>query len=282
MHAFVDRLMALPWAAYSLDVAARLAIAALVFVGGWYLSRLLLKIFVRVLTRTNVDPMLREFLRNLISGALLVVVIVAALDQLGVPMTSIMAALGAAGLAVALALRDSLSNLAAGVMLILLKPFRAGDTITVGGAGSQQTGRVESLKLMHTVLATPDNAVLVLPNNLVASQPILNVTALAKRRLDLLVAIALRENVPRAFEVLLTTLHDDPRVLADPAPQITVERLTDTAVEIALRPWVATVDYWPLRSDLLMRIQSALADADIDSAAPPKEFRLVQSPAAEP
>ncbi len=276
MHAFLDRILALPWATLTLDIAARMAVAALVFVGGWYASRLLLKVLVRVMTRTNVDPMLREFLRNLASGALFVVVIVATLDQLGVPMTSILAALGAAGLAVALALRDSLSNLAAGVMLILLKPFRAGDAITVGGAGAQQSGRVESLKLMHTVLVTADNSVLVLPNNLVASQPILNVSALPTRRLDLLVSIALRENVPKAIDVLVTTLQDDVRVLKDPSPQITVERLTDTAVEIALRPWVSTADYWSLRADLLQRIQSALAAAEIASAAPPKEFRLVR------
>jgi small conductance mechanosensitive channel len=261
MMGLIDGILALPWAAYAIDVSARLAIAALVFIGGWYLSRALLKLFVRVLTRTNVDPMLRDFLRNLASGALLVVVVVASLDQLGVPMTSIMAALGAAGLAVALALRDSLSNLAAGVMLILLKPFRAGDTITVGGPGAQQTGRVESLRLMHTVLVTADNSELVLPNNHVANQPILNASARATRRVDLLLSIALREDVPRAFGVLLDTLKGDPRVLSDPAPQITVERLTDTAVEIALRPWADTGNYWALRSDLLQRIQAALAEA---------------------
>lgn len=278
MNDLVDRLFALPWASFAADVALRLALAALVLVGGLWLSRLALRVLARVLERMNVDAMLREFLRNLASGAMVVVVVVGALDQAGVPMTSILAALGAAGLAIALALRDSLSNLAAGVMLILLKPFRAGDLIGIGG----QTGKVESLRLMHTVLLTPDNCELILPNNKVASEAILNYTARNTRRIDLVVGIAYRDDVGRAFEIIRGVLDADPRVLRDPPPQLLVDKLAESSVDLAIRPWVATGDYLETRASLLRQLKETLSAAGIDVPFPQRELRVVHENAPTP
>ena len=278
MNDLVDRLFALPWASFAADVAMRLALAALVLVGGLWLSRLALRVLARVLERMNVDAMLREFLRNLASGAMVVVVVVGALDQAGVPMTSILAALGAAGLAIALALRDSLSNLAAGVMLILLKPFRAGDLIGIGG----QTGKVESLRLMHTVLLTPDNCELILPNNKVASEPILNYTARNTRRIDLVIGIAYRDDVGRAFGIIRGVLDADPRVLRDPPPQLLVDKLAESSVDLAIRPWVATGDYLDTRASLLRQLKETLSAAGIDVPFPQRELRVVHENAPTP
>lgn len=278
MHSLLQRLFDLPWASYVASWALRLTLALLVLMLGWWLSRIALKVLTRVLLRMNVDAMLREFLRNLASGVLMVVVVVGALDQAGVPMTSILAALGAAGLAIALALRDSLSNLAAGVMLLLLKPFRAGDLIGIG----TQTGKVESLRLMHTVLLTADNCELILPNTHVASVPIVNFTARATRRIDLLIGIAYRDDVGRAFEVMRAVLAAEPRVLADPPPQLLVEKLAESSVDLAVRPWVATADYLDVRAQLLRGLKEALESAGIDVPFPQRELRVVHQNAPTP
>jgi len=278
MHSLLERIANLPWASYAAHWALRLSLALLVLLIGLWLTRLATRLLTRVLTRMNVDPMLREFLRNLASGALIVVVVVGALDQAGVPMTSILAALGAAGLAVALALRDSLSNLAAGVVLLLLKPFRAGDLIGIGG----QTGKVESLRLMHTVLLTPDNCELILPNTRVANEPIMNYTARASRRIDLIIGIAYRDEVGRAFDIVRGVLAAEPRVLKEPQPALLVDRLAESSVDLAIRPWVATADYLETRAELLRKLKEALATAGIDVPFPQRELRVVHQNAPTP
>lgn len=271
MNNLIEKLNSLPWANYLIDWSLRLTLAALVLIFGLWLARMLLKLFTRVLTRMQVDPMLRDFLRNLVSGALFVVVVVGALDQAGVPMTSIFAALGAAGLAIALALRDSLSNLAAGVMLLLLKPFRAGDLIGISG----QIGKVESLRLMHTVLLTADNCELILPNTKVANEAIINYSARSTRRIDLLIGIAYRDDIGQAFDIMRTVLAGEPRVLKDPQPALLVEKLGENSVELAIRPWVGTADYLVVRAQLLLELKQALAAAGIDSPVPQRELRVV-------
>lgn len=278
MHSLLERIANLPWASYAAHWGLRLSLALLVLLIGLWLTRLATRLLTRVLTRMNVDPMLREFLRNLASGALIVVVVVGALDQAGVPMTSILAALGAAGLAVALALRDSLSNLAAGVVLLLLKPFRAGDLIGIGG----QTGKVESLRLMHTVLLTPDNCELILPNTRVANEPIMNYTARASRRIDLIIGIAYRDEVGRAFDIVRGVLAAEPRVLKEPQPALLVDRLAESSVDLAIRPWVATADYLETRAELLRKLKEALAAAGIDVPFPQRELRVVHENAPTP
>lgn len=270
MDALWQKLMELPWAQLSLDWGGRIALALAVLFGGLWLSRLLVRVLSRVLDRAGTDPMLRDFLRQVTRGAMMVVVVIAALDQLGVPTTSLLAALGAAGLAVGLALRDSLSNLAAGVMLILLKPFRAGDVVRIG----VETGKVESLRLMHTVLVTADNCELVLPNNRVANEAILNYTARGTRRLELLLGLGYGSDLAAAMSVIRTVLAGDARVLPEPAVEIAIVTLTDTRVEIAVRPWTRTTDYWPLRSDLLLLLKQQLMAAGFELPLPAREVLI--------
>ncbi len=276
MQALIDRLNSLPWTSYIIDWAVKLSLSLMVLVIGLWIARMLVKVFDRVLTRTHTDPMLRDFLKNLLKGILTVVVIVGALDQAGVPMTSIFAALGAAGLAIALALRDSLSNLAAGVMLLMLKPFRAGDSVSIGG----QSGKVESLRLMHTVLVTPDNSQLILPNNKVANEAILNNSARSTRRLDLSLGIAYKEDIGQAMEIIAGVLKATPAVLADPPAQVQVERLGENWVELSVRPWVNTGDYASTRATLLLQIKSQLSQSGIDSPMAQRELRVVHENAA--
>lgn len=278
MDSLIERLSNLPWATYAANWMLRLVLALLMLLVGLWLARLAMRVLTRVLMRMNVDPMLREFLRNLAHGALVVVVVVASLDQAGVPTTSLLAALGAAGLAIALALRDSLSNLAAGVMLLLLKPFRAGDVVAIVG----QVGKVESLRLMHTVLLTADNCELILPNNRVANEPILNYTARSSRRIDLVVGIAYRDDVGHAFDIVRGVLDAEPRVLRDPAPQLLVEKLAESSVDLAIRPWVATSDYLDARAALLRKLKEAFSAAGIDVPFPQRELRVVHENAKTP
>jgi small conductance mechanosensitive channel len=275
MDSVIDIIFQRPWAAQLSSWSLRLVAATLIVALGLWLARLLVKGLLRLLTRLNVDPMLRDFLRSVASGMLSVVVVVAALDQIGVPMTSILTALGAAGLAVALALRDSLANLAAGVTLILLKPFRVGDVIGIDGS----IGTVDGMRLMHTRVITPDNCELVLPNSHVASQPILNYTARATRRVDLSVGIAYRNHIGDAFEVITRVLAEESRVLPEPAPQLLVEQLGDSSVELSIRAWVATPDVLATRAQLLRNIKEALGAADIDIPFPQRELRIIHEKA---
>lgn len=273
----MDRLLefvaTLPWASQLAAWSLRLGMALLLILLGLWFVRLSANGLMRVMIRLEVDPMLRDFLRSLLKVALTVLVLAGALDTIGVPMTSILAALGAAGLAVALALRDSLANLAAGVTLILLKPFRVGDVIEIDG----QRGKVEGMRLMHTVLATADNCEMVLPNAHVASLPITNFTRRQTRRIDMLVGIAYRDDIGLAFDVINKVLAAESRVLTEPAPMLLVDRLGESSVDLAIRPWVATQDFMVTRASLLRRIKEELNAVGIDIPFPQRTLHVLQN-----
>jgi small conductance mechanosensitive channel len=163
-------------------------------------------------------------------------------------------------------------------MLLLLKPFRAGDLVSIVGL----TGKVESLRLMHTVLLTPDNCELILPNNRVANEPILNYTARSSRRIDLVIGIAYRDDVGRAFDIARGVLASETRVLKEPPPQLLVDKLAESSVDLAIRPWVATPDYLETRAELLRKLKEALSQAGIDVPFPQRELRVVHENAKTP
>ena len=249
--------------------ALRLPLALLILVAGLWLSRRIARLLARVLERAHLDLVLVQFLKSVTYYGLAAVVCVAAVGQLGVSTASLLTVLGAAGLAVGLALKDSLSSIAAGVVLMILRPFTVGDMVSVAG----QTGTVEKATIFHTQLATPDNQRVLVPNGAILGATIVNLTANPTRRIDLAVGISYADDTARAREVVAGVLAADPRVLADPAPQVAVAELADSSVNLVVRPWVATRDYWDVRFALTEAIKRALDAAGISIPFPQRDVR---------
>ena len=243
-----------------------LAVAAI----GFWLSKLLSRAVDRVLLRFGVEQTLRDFLRGLAHAIGVVVVAVAALDALGVPTTSLLAVLGAAGLAIGLALKDSLSNIASGVMLIVLRPFRAGDAVLVAGT----EGIVEQVRIFQTVLRTPQNHDVILPNSQITSAPIINYTARSQRRIDLTVGVGYGDDIGTARSVLLGLATGHAQVLDEPAADVLVSNLGESSVDLTLRAWVGTPDYITARSDLIEAIHRDFTRAGVSIPYPQRDLHV--------
>lgn len=231
----------------------RFALAlGLVVVGTW-LARWLARILDRLMHRFEVEGILRNFLRNVAYAIAMMVVIIAALDFVGVPTTSLLAIVGAAGLAIGLALKDSLSNIASGVMLIVLRPFRIGDQVQIAGL----EGVVESVRIFQTSMITGDNREIILPNSQITSSPIINFTGRGERRVDLAVPMAFGEDVSALRAALLALAAQNPRVKTAPKPEVSVVSIGEGTVSVQLQAWVAAREYAQVRAELL---EAALAD----------------------
>jgi len=247
------------------------ALAALVvlLVGLW-LARRIANVVPRATHRVGADPMLGNFLRNLTYVASLVIVVVLAIATLGVPVSPLLAVLGTAGLAVGLALKDSLSNIASGVMLVTLRPFHVGDVVTIAG----QTGTVESVRIFQTVLNGADLQRLTIPNNLITAAPIINLTAQANRRVELVVGIGYEDDIAQARELVLDLIKADPRVLADPAPDVVVYELAAHAVNLGIRCFVRAPDWFGVKVTLLEQIKLGFDRAGINIPYPQQDMHL--------
>ncbi len=246
--------------------------AGLVLLIGNWIAKKLATLFVVVMDRHDIDVTLTKFLRNILYYAMLAAVVIAAAGQLGVNTTSFLTVIGAAGLAIGLALKDSLSNFSAGVMLILFRPFKVGDAVTVSG----ETGTVEEITIFNTVINTADNQKKIIPNGSVSSGTITNITANDTRRIDLLIGIGYDDDIKRASEVLAEVVKDEPRVLAEPKTNIAVAELGDSSVNFVVRPWVKTKDYWDVRFALIEKIKLALDQAGISIPFPQRDVHLHQ------
>lgn len=252
--------------AYSLNIIG----AILIFIVGKWLSRRIANILAKILAKNNVDQTLVNFLANLTYYTLFVLAIVAAAGRLGINTTSFLTIIGAAGLAVGLALKDSLSNFAAGVMLVLFRPFAIGDVVSVAGI----TAKVENINIFNTHFCSPDNQLIIVPNNKIISDIITNINAKNTRRIDLVVGISYSDDMARTREILAGLAKDDSRVLTDPAPIIAVAELADSSVNLVFRPWVKTADYWDVRFDLTEKIKNALDAAGISIPFPQQDVHL--------
>lgn len=261
-------------AEWLLRFGVALAVAAL----GFWLSKLLSRALDRLLQRFGVEQTLRDFLRGLAHAIGVVVVAVAALDALGVPTTSLLAVLGAAGLAIGLALKDSLSNIASGVMLIVLRPFRAGDTVLIAGT----EGVVEQVRIFQTVLRTPQNHDVYLPNSQITTAPIVNFTARPQRRIDVVVSVGYGEDLGRIRALLLAIAGHNPRVLAEPPPEVVVHALAEHAVAVNLHAWVNTGDHTVVRGELLEAVRRTFTDENVALQIPRRELAIVTEPAPQP
>jgi small conductance mechanosensitive channel len=230
-------------------------LAALVI---FLIGRLLLKVLsgraTNAMRRVGVDDTSSRFLSNLLYMVLLIFVVLTAFWTLGVQMTSFITILGAAGLAVGLAFKDSLSNFASGLMLVFFRPFKVGDHIDAAGVG----GVVENIGIFSVVLKAPDNRIINVPNSLVYAGTITNYNAERTRRIDLTIAIGYDADIPQAKSVIAAVVAAEARIAKSPAPEVAVQDVLTTVVTLAVRVWVQTSDYGSVRSELLERIKRTL------------------------
>ena len=248
-----------------------LAALAILVIGNW-LAKKIAAIFVKMMDRNDVDITLTKFLKNIIYYALLTAVVIAAAGQLGINTTSFLTVVGAAGLAIGLALKDSLANFSAGVMLILFRPFKVGDVVNVAG----ETGTVEEITIFNTVMNTPDNQKKIIPNGIVASGTITNITANDTRRIDMVFGIGYGDDIKAAEQLLMDMVKAESRVLADPEPTVAVAELADSSVNFVVRPWVKTDDYWDVKFSLTEKIKLAFDEAGISIPFPQQDVHMHQ------
>jgi small conductance mechanosensitive channel len=230
----------------------------------------------RALEKGNVDATLVPFLTNAAYYLVLAVVLIAVLQFFGIQTASLIAVLGAAGLAVGLALQGTLSNFSAGVMLLLFRPFKIGDYVEVGGTA----GGVQEIGIFTTTLNTPDNVRIIVPNSSVFGQTIKNYTANDTRRNDLVMGISYGDDIGKAIETIQSVLNSDERVLKDPVPVIAVNELADSSVNLVVRPWCAKADYWALRWDLTRTLKERLEAAGCSIPFPQRDVHLFREPGA--
>jgi small conductance mechanosensitive channel len=253
--------------------SGRVTAALLVFIVGRLVAKSATKWSRSGMDRAGIDATLSRFLGNLVYILLIALVILTALSTLGINTTNFLAIVGAAGLAVGLALKDSLSNFAAGVMLVFFRPFKAGDFIDAAGIA----GSVESIRIFSTVLKTPDNRVITVPNALIYGATITNFSAESTRRVDLLIGISYNDDIGRAKALIQGVISQDSRILSEPPSQILLMELGASSVDIAVRVWVASGDYWQVRSDLLEQIKLALEGAGLSIPYPQQDVHIVSS-----
>ena len=246
------------------------AVATLIV--GWIVAKILTRMARRIMRRANLEATLVGFVANLTFAALMTLVVISAVQQLGVPTTSFVAVVGAAGLAVGFALQGSLANFAAGVLLIVFRPFKAGDFVEAGGV----SGTVQEVQVFATVMNTPDNKRIIVPNAAITGGTITNYSVNDTRRIDMVFGIGYGDDVEKAKAVLQELLGKEDRVLADPAATIAVAELADSSVNIVVRPWVKTSDYWSVRFDLIEAAKRRFDAENITIPFPQRDVHLHQ------
>ncbi|MFC1684165.1 mechanosensitive ion channel family protein [Pseudomonadota bacterium] len=255
---------------YIIPWGINILLALAVFAVGFIVAKSLVKLIRRLLIRSGMDEILVNFACSISNGTLLLFVIIAALDQLGVNTTSLIALLGAAGLAIGLALQDSLKNFAAGIMLIIFRPFKGNDFIEAGGTA----GSVEKISIFNTTLKTGDNREIIIPNGVIYSGTITNYSAQDTRRIDMIFGIGYDDDIRKAKEIMRDIINGDERILREPEPLIAVGELADSSVNFNVRPWVNTGDYWAVRFDLTERIKLAFDENGISIPYPQMDVHL--------
>jgi small-conductance mechanosensitive channel len=267
---FVRELRGVDWLQLLEAWGLRLLAAAAIFVVGRWLAKRLSVGLERVLGRAHVDSTLSGFLRNIAYAAMLALVLITALTAIGVPTTSMFAVLGAAGLAVGLALKDSLSNIASGVMLIVLRPFRTGDHVIAAG----QEGVVLEVRVFQTRLRALDHRVIILPNSEVTTAPIINYSTLPQRRFDVTVGVGYDDDLQQARELLLRIARDEPLVLDEPAPVVRVLDLGESSVDLALHAFAANADFIEARSRVVEAVRNQLIEHGLNIPYPQRDLHV--------
>jgi small conductance mechanosensitive channel len=254
-------------ATYGLKVIAALVI---LIVGRW-LANIISNLIKKALIKAKVDETLAKFAQNLSYIAMLVFVVIAAVNKLGADTTSFAVVVGAAGLAIGFALQGSLGNFAAGVMLIVFKPFKVGDFIEAAG----QKGTVKEIQIFNTILNSPDNVQIIVPNGQVTGTNIMNYTVNGTRRVDLVIGVSYEDDLKKTQQVIRDVLAGDNRILPEPATTVAVSGLGDSSVNFVVRPWVKAADYWNVYFDLTEKIKLALDKNGITIPFPQRDVHII-------
>jgi small conductance mechanosensitive channel len=259
-------------------MAVRIIYSAIILAAGIWAGKILAHLVQGALERKKADPALARFRGHLINISVIAFAVIAALSQLGIETMSIVAIVGATALAIGLALKDSLGNFAAGVMILIFRQFKTGDIIEPAGV----IGEVESLDLFSTQLRTADNKSVFVPNGKLVNDNIINYSMKGTRRLDLEINVGYDADLSQVREVLQEVLGEHPRVLKDPEPTIGVLELAESSVRLAVRPWVENNDYWPVFFDLQELIKCRFDEAGIKAPFPQHEVHLHQEKPSRP
>ena len=251
---------------YGIRVIAALAI----FVIGRWVAKGLRRFVRKMMTRSKVDPTLISFVVNLAYVAMLAFVIIAALNQLGIQTASFIAILGAAGLAIGLALQGSLSNFAAGVLMIIFRPFKVGDFIEGAGVA----GTVEEIQIFTTQLKTPDNKTIIIPNSNITGDNIINYSAKGTRRVDMVFGIGYEDDIDKARQIILDVVGRDARVMKDPAPVVLLSDLADSSVNFNTRVWSKADDYWGVYFDTMEAVKKRFDAEGVSIPFPQRDVHL--------
>ncbi len=244
--------------------------AIVIFVVGRWVAKLLSNLIRKMMRKGDVDQTIRRFVANMAYIVLMVFVVLAALSQLGIQTTSFIAILGAAGLAIGLALQGSLANFAAGFLMILFRPIRVGDYIE--GAGT--AGTVEEIAIFTTTLVTPDNKTVIIPNGALTGDNIVNWTIKGTRRVDMVMGIGYEDDIDKAKQIMQDVMAQDDRILKDPAPQIAVSELADSSVNFVVRPWANSSDYWGVYMTMMEKFKKAFDDNGISIPFPQRDVHV--------
>jgi small conductance mechanosensitive channel len=238
--------------------------AILILILGRFFAGIARKIVRRITKRANVDDAVGSFLASATYFLVIAFAVIAALAKFGMQTASLVAVLGAVGFAVGFALQGSLSNFAAGVMLLVFRPFKVGDLIEAAGV----LGIVQDIHLFNTVIATLDNVKIIVPNGKVYGDVIKNISGYDTRRVDLVFGIGYSSSIPKAYDVIRSILKEDARILPEPETQIAVSELADSSVNFVVRPWVKSEDYWDVRFDLTRQVKEAFDSQGIEIPFP--------------
>ncbi|MBN2461123.1 MAG: mechanosensitive ion channel [Candidatus Cloacimonetes bacterium] len=247
-----------------------LIVALITLIIGLWLINTVLKLIFRKIPASKVDVTLATFLRSIINIGLKVLLWITVISMLGVKMTSFVALLGAAGLAVGLSLQGSLANFAGGVLIMFFKPFQVGDFIESQG----HAGTVHSIQVFHTILKTPDNKTIIIPNGSLSNSNMVNYSREPTRRVDLVFGIAYNDDIKKAKVIMMDIINADNRILQDPPPQVSVSELGDSSVNFVFRVWVNTVDYWPVYFDMQERVKLAFDEKGISIPFPQRDIHI--------
>ena len=250
----------------------RVVYAIVIFIVGRWVAKAVTRLIRRIMSSKNVDETVTNFTASLSYIALLAFVIIASLNKLGIQTTSFIAILGAAGLAIGLALQGSLSNFAAGVLIIIFKPFKDGDYVEGGGAA----GTVDKVEIFSTQLITPDNKTVIVPNAKMMGDNIVNYSAKGTRRVDMVFGIGYNDDIDKARDLIQDIIASDNRILKDPAPDIVVSELADSSVNLATRVWSSVDDYWDILFDTTEKVKKRFDAENISIPFPQSDVHMYQ------
>lgn len=252
------------------EFGLKLVVAVIIFYVGRMVARMLVKGMHRLLQVQEVDKILESFVCNLAYWTVMIFVIIAAINHIGVETTSLIAVMGAAGLAIGLALQGSLSNFAAGVLIVLFRPYRVGDFVEAAGI----SGVVEQVQILTTIMRTGDNKQIIVPNSQIMGSIITNYSANDTRRVDMTVGVSYEDDLDKVRATLQELIDTDARILKEPEPLIAVSALADSSVNFAVRPWVRTGDYWGVMFDLTEAVKKRFDEEGISFPFPQQDVHL--------